>query len=655
MKQSSNVLNINKLFKLSTNTYRALLIVLLVIAISIQGGNDFSFLKSETEKNRHDIKLSHVKKIFPNATEFQLNKENLFYVFSAKSDTIGTVVPTFAYAKHIKGFAGEVPVLIGFNKRHIIKGMTLLKHHESQEYMEYIIDYNLLSKWNGNTIENALNIEVDAIAAATETSHAIIEGVRVTFASLSNKTLESSTIDWREILQFILTIFTIVFALLVCYKRKLKKYRTHMLILVAIVMGFMYKTMMSVALLHGWAVNGLPWTNSTLIVILLFLCIVLPFTSKKQFYCHYMCPYGAVQELAGKVSPIKKKRSMNWLKYKGVELQTVLFAILLILLLTGFYPELSFTEPFPSFSFEIVSWGMILFGVIFIGLSFFYSKPWCKICPTGFIFDSCKKQTNSKKTNLIFNMKTSEILNLLLVVVIIILLLKVGGLNGDKATNFNQTEPELAQKEVNDTKKGNIIHDKKSIGKRPTMFPMPTLVIGSYNSNGQPNIMTAAWGGVVNSRPLSISVSIRKSTQTYKNIIKTKAFTVNYASEEHVAYVDWIGEHSGKDVNKYEVLGLTPIKSKLVDAPYVKEFAAIVELEVIKTEDLGSHTQFIGKVIDTKIDKRVLVKNTNKIDIEKMKPIIVGTSWEGYYGFGDWIGKPGKLHKTLDLKVEGRE
>lgn len=638
--------------KLKINSYRALLIILLTAAIAIQGGNDFSFFKRNSIENRHKITLNNIKEIFPIATDFNSVSENLYYVFSVNGDTIGTAIPTFVYAKKVKGFAGEVPVLIGFNRRQVIKGMTLLKHHESQEYMEYIIDDKLLYRWNSKTIPEALDMQVDAITAATETSHAIIEGVRVTFSEISGKPLEPNSIGWRGILQFALTIATIIFALLVCYKRKLKKYRTHMLIMVAIVMGFMYKTMLSVALLHGWVVNGLPWTNSTLIVILLFLCIVLPFTTKKQFYCHYMCPYGAVQELAGKVSPIKKKRSMNWLKYKGIELQTVLFIILLILLLTGFFPELSFIEPFPSFSYEIVSWGMIAFGVVFIGLSFFYSKPWCKICPTGFIFDSCKKQNNTKKTNLIFNMKTSEILNLLLVVVIIILLLKGGGVDANETNEISIEKKDSTVLKTNNVKLSEVDHVKKSIGKRPTMFPMPTLVIGSYNPDGQPNIMSAAWGGIVNSRPLSIGVSLRKATQTYKNIMKTGAFTVNYASEEHVAYVDWIGEHSGKDVNKFEILGLTPIKSNLVNAPYVKEFGAIVELKVVKTIDLGSHTQFVGEVVDTKIDKRVLIGNTNKIDIKKMKPILVGTSWKGYYGFGDWIGTPGKAHNTLGIKLE---
>ena len=67
------------------------------------------------------------------STDFNSVSENLYYVFSVNGDTIGTAIPTFVYAKKVKGFAGEVPVLIGFNRRQVRKGMTLLKHHESQE------------------------------------------------------------------------------------------------------------------------------------------------------------------------------------------------------------------------------------------------------------------------------------------------------------------------------------------------------------------------------------------------------------------------------------------------------------------------------------------------------------------------------------------
>jgi len=626
------------------NTYRVLLIVLLIVAVSIQGGRKFDFFSKE-KKAKHTVTLEYIKQLFPSASSFHEREDKGYNVLASANDTLGYVVPSFLFASKVKGFAGEVPELIAFNDQDIIQGMVLMKHHESAEYMEYIVDEKLLERWNNKTIQEAIDTDVDAITAATETSEAIIHGVNLTLSGFSGLAQKEETIKWQEIVQIILTLLTITFALLVCFVRKLKKYRVHMLVAVAVVMGVMYQTMMSMSLLHGWAINGLPWYTNTLVVIVLLLSLILPFTTKKQFYCHYMCPYGAVQELAGKASPFKK-RPMNWLTWKGVHLQTVLFVLLLIGLLTGYYPELSMIEPFPAFSVKVVSWGMIGFGAFFVGLSFFYSKPWCNVCPTGFFFDSCKKQSKSSDKKLFFNMNKSDILNLLLVAVIIIILLKGGGMN----TNESETIPQETVGGLNDSKNQDTLHIKKSFGKRPIMYPMPALVIGSFDEKGQPNIMTAAWGGIVNSSPLSIGVSLRPATQTYKNIMKTGAFTVNYASEQYTAYVDWVGEHSGRDVNKFEALGLTPVTSSLVNAPYVKEFPVIVECKVIQTQKLGRHTQFIGEVIDVKVDEGCLSGN-DEIDISKVGPIIYGGS--GYYGFGRYIGKPGKMHRQLNVNIKG--
>lgn len=628
-----------------TNLYRVLLIVLLTIAVGVQGGLKFTFLEASSENT---LRVKDIQKLYPKAARFQEREDKAFDVFNKVGDTIGRAILSSTFAKGIKGFAGEVPVLIGMDTKGIITKMVLLRHHESEEYMEYIVDEKLLEKWNNITYTEALQLDVDAITAATETSNAIIKGVAISFASYAGQDIIQKDWEWKDIVQFILTLVTILFALAVCFIKKLKKYRTIMLVLVAVVMGFLYKSMLSISMLYGWLINGLPWGTNLLLVLVLLLSIILPFTTKKQFYCGYMCPYGAAQELAGKASPFKK-RSMKWLKWKGVHFQKVAFVLLLVGLLTGVFPELSFIEPFPSFSITVVSWWMIAFGGVFIILSMFYSKPWCQICPTGFLFDSCKKSPNSKKVNLLFNMKTSEILNLLLVVVIILLLLKVTKREDEEVAE--KTKEEIVEVSENKKKetKVEISGIKKSYGKRPIMYPMPALVIGSYNKDGQPNIMTAAWGGIVNSRPLSIGVSLREATQTYKNVMETGAFTINYASTDLVVYADWIGEISGKHVNKFEKLGLTPVKSELVNAPYVKEFPVIVECRVIKSEKLGRHTQFIGEVIDVKVDESCL-NEKGKIDISKVRPVIYGGG--GYYSFGSYLGRPGKMHKQLGIEIE---
>lgn len=190
---------------------------------------------------------------------------------------------------------------------------------------------------------------------------------------------------------------------------------------------------------------------------------------------------------------------------------------------------------------------------------------------------------------------------------------------------------------------------KKSVGPKGWIMPKPALVIGSYNSKGEPDIMTAAWAGIANSDPLSIAVSIRPSRLTYENIMATRCFTVNVPSAQYVAHMDYAGVVSGRDEDKFKKLGLTAVKGDYVNAPYVGEFPIVIECEVTHTFELGSHTQFIGKVIDTKIDAHLLDER-GQVDVERLRPIIFDDSH--YYGYGQRLGRPFDVYKLFKDDME---
>ena len=93
-----------------------------------------------------------------------------------------------------------------------------------------------------------------------------------------------------------------------------------------------------------------------------------------------------------------------------------------------------------------------------------------------------------------------------------------------------------------------------------------------------------------------MAVSLRKATYSHENILERKAFTLSIASEDHVKEVDYFGLVSGRTTDKFAATKLTPVKSKLVDAPYVKEFPLVLECKLVHVSDLGLHTQFMGEV-----------------------------------------------------------
>lgn len=170
--------------------------------------------------------------------------------------------------------------------------------------------------------------------------------------------------------------------------------------------------------------------------------------------------------------------------------------------------------------------------------------------------------------------------------------------------------------------------------------------MGSYDSEGKSNVMTAAWGGVCCSKPPCVYVSLRKATYTYCNLMERKAFTISFPSEEYVKEIDYFGIVSGRDKNKFSSTNLTPVKSDLVDAPYVKEFPMIIECKVIKVVEIGLHTQFIGEIIDVKAREDILSKDKMP-DTDKLKPIIWSMTNMSYFAVGESIGKSFSIGKRV--------
>ena len=170
------------------------------------------------------------------------------------------------------------------------------------------------------------------------------------------------------------------------------------------------------------------------------------------------------------------------------------------------------------------------------------------------------------------------------------------------------------------------------------LLPSPVLIIGTYGSDGRPNIMNAAWGGIASSKPPCISVSLREATLTYHNIRQTKAFTVNIPSEKYLKEADFVVMVSGREHDKFRETRLTPQKSRLVNAPIVEEFPYALECSLARQVDLGLHTMFIGEIVGMVAESEVL--NPNQLpDIEKVRPMLWGSFGSmAYYGIGDKLG-----------------
>ena len=191
--------------------------------------------------------------------------------------------------------------------------------------------------------------------------------------------------------------------------------------------------------------------------------------------------------------------------------------------------------------------------------------------------------------------------------------------------------------------------EKTSIGARTAVIPTPVWVIGSYDKDGHPNMMTSSWVGICSSKPPALMTCLRKATYTHGNIMDKKAFTVNIASESLARYAAYVGRVSGRNTEKFKETGLTPVKSTLVEAPYIREFPLVAECRVIDIVEVGSHTMFIGEIMDIKADPSILGRRDYP-EIEKLKPFVFSPGASRFYGIGPTLGTVGDLAEKGDNK-----
>lgn len=174
---------------------------------------------------------------------------------------------------------------------------------------------------------------------------------------------------------------------------------------------------------------------------------------------------------------------------------------------------------------------------------------------------------------------------------------------------------------------------RKDFGAKPLTYPQPVLIIASYDENGVPDAMNAAWGGISESNEISMCLS--EGHKTVKNILSRKAFTVSMADAAHVVECDYVGIESGNQVaNKVEKAGFTVEKSERVDAPIINELAVCLECK-FKSYDPET-CRMVGEIINVSVDESVMTDG--KVDVDKVAPITFDPFNNAYHVLGAKVG-----------------
>ena len=177
---------------------------------------------------------------------------------------------------------------------------------------------------------------------------------------------------------------------------------------------------------------------------------------------------------------------------------------------------------------------------------------------------------------------------------------------------------------------------RKKLNLTEGIFPMPVLMVATYNDDGSVDVMNAAWGTMQERN--HVALNLTESHKTVKNIKARGAFTVSIDDAAHVVQADYFGVVSGNnEPRKFENSGLTAVRSELVDAPIINEFPLCLECEFIEYQDDKYGIGVIGKVVNVTADESVMVDD--KVDISLVNAIAFDPYTHGYYKITERVGE----------------
>ena len=185
---------------------------------------------------------------------------------------------------------------------------------------------------------------------------------------------------------------------------------------------------------------------------------------------------------------------------------------------------------------------------------------------------------------------------------------------------------------------------RKNFGPKPMCYPMPVYIIATYNADGTPNAMNAAWGGITETEEITICVD--SGHKTAENLQARKAFTVSMATAQQMAACDYVGIVSGnKEPDKFSKAGFHAVKSQFVDAPIIEELPMALECDVISYDE--ETCRLVGRIVNVCAEESILGED-GKIDAAKLQPITFDPVSHRYLALGEIAGQA--FHDGLKFK-----
>ncbi len=368
-----------------------------ISAVIMAFAGAFFVLHKPAEPKTDDCSLDKeaAKQIFKTAETFEkTGSECVFNVSDASGKMLGRVLYAKPDETSVAGFGGNLRVVVGISPDGKIAGIELGENYESVGFIERVRDEGFFKKWNGLSVEEAAEAEVDTVSGATMSTRAIKSMVALNLSKYSGTDFQKIPAGteplWLEIIVFLLLAYSLSAFF---FPQKTAKFRIFHITALAVVLGFIGGYALSFESFKNWLSSG---SIALVPAVILALALILPIVSGRNFYCTFLCPFGAMQELPGKIPLPKKSFPPKFMK--GVTVfKTILLVLIYAAMVSGLFTDLTVFEPFSAFKFETSALPSLIIAAVFLIISLFISRPWCRFfCPTGTLINIFAKKNGEE-------------------------------------------------------------------------------------------------------------------------------------------------------------------------------------------------------------------------------------------------------------------
>jgi NosR/NirI family transcriptional regulator, nitrous oxide reductase regulator len=339
------------------------------------------------------IRVEEVKPLLPNAAALRpdSSERDGLFVVDAGGRELGYVVRTQPQCHDILGYCGVTDALVILDPNWKILGIKIHGSEDTTEYVENVVtDRRFLKKWNGMTWSAAAALDlkaagIEGVSGATMTSMAIARSVKARLQMSAGElvTRPPLRLGWRDwgILIVLVAALAMAFGRSEWRHRWKRPYQIVLIVYVGLIAG----DLIAQKLLGGWTRSGVPWSTAPGLVLLAAAALVLPWATRKPFYCHHVCPHGAAQELINHWRPARFQVTLPAGVVRGLEfLPAGLLLLTLIVALLALPFDLADIEPFAAYVVRSAGWVTIAIAVVGLIASFFVPQAYCRFgCPTG--------------------------------------------------------------------------------------------------------------------------------------------------------------------------------------------------------------------------------------------------------------------------------